>query len=322
MKVLLKNRSGVYDNQGNTYIRKYLTVKKRCDNNTLTIDLDGRIDTQNAGQIENDLLSAAEEARNMDLVLDADKLEYISSAGLPCAIAYDTVRCGNQYGIVFELLNAVTVGKVVDQNPDRIPDLGKSMGQLLKQLHTTPMENSVLPRMTEKAGAWIDYLEEKYLNHEDADLMRFVLEAVPERNTVLHLDFHEGNVMLQGEELILIDLDDICTGNPLFDLAGLYVGHVLGPQAAPDSVRFSMGMDVKTAFEMYRTTMETYLGTTDLASYEQTMQLLSMFYMLLYLAKGKDSKNLTPERAQGMIAQILPRFRQMAPMIRELVKKV
>ena len=297
-------------------------MKKRCDNNTLTIDLDGRIDTQNAGQIENDLLSAAEEARNMDLVLDADKLEYISSAGLPCAIAYDTVRCGNQYGIVFELLNAVTVGKVVDQNPDRIPDLGKSMGQLLKQLHTTPMENSVLPRMTEKAGAWIDYLEEKYLNHEDADLMRFVLEAVPERNTVLHLDFHEGNVMLQGEELILIDLDDICTGNPLFDLAGLYVGHVLGPQAAPDSVRFSMGMDVKTAFEMYRTTMETYLGTTDLASYEQTMQLLSMFYMLLYLAKGKDSKNLTPERAQGMIAQILPRFRQMAPMIRELVKKV
>ena len=181
-------------------------MKKRCDNNTLTIDLDGRIDTQNAGQIENDLLSAAEEVRDMDLVLDADKLEYISSAGLPCAIAYDTVRCGNQYGIVFELLNAVTVGKVVDQNPDRIPDLGKSMGQLLKQLHTTPME--------------------------------------------------------------------------------------------------------------------TYLGTTDLASYEQTMQLLSMFYMLLYLAKGKDSKNLTPERAQGMIAQILPRFRQMAPMIRELVKKV
>ncbi len=66
--------------------------------------------------------------------------------------------------------------------------------------------------------------------------------------------------------------------------------------------------------------METYLGTRDLASYEQTMQLLSMFYLLLYLAKGKDSKNLTPDRAQAMLEQILPPFRQMAPTIRKVVK--
>ena len=45
-----------------------------------------------------------------------------------------------------------------------------------------------------------------------------------------------------------------------------------------------------------------------------------MFYLLLYLAKGKDSKNLTPDRAQAMLEQILPPFRQMAPTIRKVDK--
>jgi hypothetical protein len=50
------------------------------------------------------------------------------------------------------------------------------------------------------------------------------------------------------------------------------------------------------------------------------MQLLSMFHMLLYLAKGKDSKNLTPERVQGLLGMVLPQFRQYAPMIMNVVK--
>lgn len=243
------------------------------------------------------------------------------TAGLPCAIAYDTVRSGNQYGIVFELLDAVTVGRAADRDPDRIPELGKAMGHLLRQLHSTETPEGVLPKMTEKAGAWIDYLEDTYLSHGDADLMRSVLEAVPEKNTLVHLDFHEGNVMIQGNELLLIDLDDICTGNPLYDLIGHYTGHVLGAASAPDSIRLSMGMSADAALKMNRYTLEAYLGTTDLTAHEQSMKLLSMFYMLLYLAKGKDSRNLTPERAQGMLLQILPQFRQLAPVIRETVKR-
>ena len=74
----------------------------------------------------------------------------------------------------------------------------------------------------------------------------------------------------------------------------------------------------------YRHTVQAYLGTDDaqqLAAYEQSMQLLTLFYTVIYLAKGKDSKNLTPERPQGVLTQILPQFRQMAPMIRQMVQE-
>ena len=83
-------------------------------------------------------------------------------------------------------------------------------------------------------------------------------------------------------------------------------------------------MEVETGLAMYRQTVQAYLGTDDaqrLAAYEQSMQLLTLFFTLIYLAKGKDSKNPTPERAQGVLTQILPQFRQMAPMIRRVIQE-
>ena len=396
-------------------------MKTTLENNNLTICLEGRIDSNNAPAAEQEIMTAVRNAPGANPVLDADKLEYISSAGLrvlmklrkqtgtalsvlnaspevydifevtgftdlfnvrkrlrrvsidgcemigrggngevyrlnpetilklynegtslekialekkyataaftaglPCAIAYDTVQSGNRYGIVFELLNAVTVGRAVNQDPALIPEMGRFMGALLRQLHTTGMPSGVLPKMTDKMTAWIDYLEENYIDHEDAGLMRSVLAAIPERNTLVHADFHEGNVMLQGDELILIDLDDICTGNPLFDLIAHYAAHVLAAKAAPEGMRHSMGMEAETGLAMYRHTVRAYLGTDDaqqLAAYEQTMQLLTLFFTMIYLAKGKDSRNLTPERAQGVLTQILPQFRRTAPMIRQAVQE-
>ncbi len=396
-------------------------MKTTLENDKLTIFLEGRIDSGSAPAAEREILSAVGNASGANVVLDAEKLEYVSSAGLrvlmklrrragtalpilnasaevydilevtgftelfdvrkrlrrvsvdgceligrggngavyrldqetilklynegtslekialekkyataaftaglPCAIAYDTVQSGSRYGIVFELLNAVTVGRAVSRNPALIPEMGRSMGALLRQLHTTVMPSGVLPKMTDKMTAWIDYLEENYLGHADAGLMRSVLAEIPERSTLVHADFHEGNVMLQGNELILIDLDDICTGNPLFDLAAHYAGHVLAAKAAPEGMRISMGMEAETGLAMYRHTVRAYLGTDDvrrLAAYEQSMRLLTLFFTMIYLAKGKDSKNLTPERAQGVLTQVLPQFRQMAPMIRQAVRE-
>ncbi|MBQ9326235.1 MAG: anti-sigma factor antagonist [Clostridia bacterium] len=244
------------------------------------------------------------------------------TAGVPCAIAYDTVQSGHQYGIVFELLNAVTVGKAVHENPSLIPEAGKAMGALLRQLHATELPAGVLPRMTDRMNTWIDYLEKTYLAHSDAELLRSVLHAIPERNTLVHADFHEGNVMRQGNELILIDLDDISAGHPLYDLMAHYICHVMALSTTPETACATTGMCIEEIQEMYRYTIQAYLGTEDaqaLDIYGQRMQLLSLFFTLIYLAKGKDSRNLTQARAQGIIDQILPMFRQMVPAILEAV---
>lgn len=57
-------------------------MRTQMDNNKLTIYLDGRIDSNNAGQAEQEMLSAVDAAPGCAVELDAENLEYISSAGL------------------------------------------------------------------------------------------------------------------------------------------------------------------------------------------------------------------------------------------------
>ena len=56
-------------------------MKTTIENNTLTIFLEGRIDTNNAAQTEKDIFAAVGD-RKENIVIDAEALEYISSAGL------------------------------------------------------------------------------------------------------------------------------------------------------------------------------------------------------------------------------------------------
>lgn len=56
-------------------------MKTTTENNTLTLYLEGRIDTNNVAQTEADIFAAVE-GKTENIILDAENLEYISSAGL------------------------------------------------------------------------------------------------------------------------------------------------------------------------------------------------------------------------------------------------
>ena len=57
-------------------------MKSILENNTLTLSLEGRIDSTNAPAIEKAIMAEVSGAPGAEIVLDAGKLEYISSAGL------------------------------------------------------------------------------------------------------------------------------------------------------------------------------------------------------------------------------------------------
>ena len=57
-----------------------LNITKKVEDGTLTFALDGRLDTITAPQLETDIKSSIDGV--VSLILDFEKLEYISSAGL------------------------------------------------------------------------------------------------------------------------------------------------------------------------------------------------------------------------------------------------
>ena len=57
-------------------------MKTTNENNVLTVYLEGRIDTNNAPQVEKEIFDAIGQDKEKQVTFDAEKLEYISSAGL------------------------------------------------------------------------------------------------------------------------------------------------------------------------------------------------------------------------------------------------
>lgn len=55
--------------------------------------------------------------------------------GVPTAISYDVVKCGDSYGVVYELLDAKTLAQVITEAPDRIPEITDRCAGMLKELH-------------------------------------------------------------------------------------------------------------------------------------------------------------------------------------------
>ena len=62
-----------------------LNITKNLDQDVLTVELEGRLDTTSAPQLEETLKESLPEVK--ELVLDFAKLEYISSAGLRVLLA-------------------------------------------------------------------------------------------------------------------------------------------------------------------------------------------------------------------------------------------
>ena len=57
-----------------------LNIEKKLNGDTLTVELEGRLDTTTAPQLESQLKESLTDVK--ELILDFEKLEYISSAGL------------------------------------------------------------------------------------------------------------------------------------------------------------------------------------------------------------------------------------------------
>lgn len=146
-------------------------------------------------------------------------------AGIPTAISYDVVRVGKGYGSVFELLNADTMGDLLAQGKWDVDRVAAASAELLVRMAQTKMNTSVLPSAREDAMGWVDLLKD-VLSTEAYDRVRSMLEVIPNEPHMVHGDFHMGNVMVQDDEPLLVDMDTLSYGNGIFDLTTAYSAYV------------------------------------------------------------------------------------------------
>lgn len=184
-------------------------------------------------------------------------------AGVPTAIPYDVVRIeGGGYGSVFELLNATSFAKLLIRGEKTVDEVAEMSVKLLKLIHSKTVKPGTMPDMKAVALDWAGFLKD-YLPAETFKKLYALVDAVPQDMHMMHGDYHIKNVMLQNGEALLIDMDTLCHGHPVFELASMYNAYCGYSAIDHAIVEKFLGISYETACAFWRKSLELYLDTED-----------------------------------------------------------
>ena len=382
-----------------------MNVTYRTDKNILYIALEGRIDASNAAEAEKKIFGIKNENPGKHTVVDADNLEYISSAGLRVilrlrkeepklaiinvapdvyevfdmtgftdmvtvekayqrmsvegcefiakgangavyryddetivktyfakdalpeikqerenarkafvlgintAIPYGIVRVGDGYGTVTELLNATSVTKLIRQNPDDMTEAVKYYVDMLKSIHAVEVEDGEVPDMKEIALDWARFVT-AYIPEEQGRKLISLIEAVPKQNTLMHGDYHTNNVMVQNGEPLLIDMDTLCMGHPVFELGSMFNAFLGFSELNHEDIMRFMGYNRETSERFWNMSLRLYLGTEDEAVCQSVAEkaMIIGYTRMLRRALRRPNEAESPAkiaRCKEMLAELL-----------------
>ena len=182
--------------------------------------------------------------------------------GINTAIPYGIVRVGDGYGTVTELLNAVSVTKLIRNNPDDLSEAVKYYVDMLKSIHATEVEDGEVPDMKEIALDWANFVS-AHIPEDQAKKLISLIEAVPKQNTLMHGDYHTNNIMVQNGEPLLIDMDTLCMGHPVFELGSMFNAFVGYSELDHQNMMDFFGYSFETAGKFWNMALKKYLGTED-----------------------------------------------------------
>lgn len=180
--------------------------------------------------------------------------------GIPTAIPFDIVKVGDKYASVFELLNAKSFSKLIKAEPENTDYYVGLFVELLKQIHSTEVNPEDMPDMKETALGWADFLKD-YLPENEAKKLYDLVDAVPDRHTMIHGDYHTNNVEMQNGEVLLIDMDTLSYGHPVFELASMFLGFVAFGELDHDITVKFMGLPYETTKYIWKKAITLYLNT-------------------------------------------------------------
>ena len=188
--------------------------------------------------------------------------------GIPTAISYDVVKVGDSYGSVFELLNAKSFAQIIAKEPEKLDWCVDEYVKMLKLIHSTLVPEGKLPDIRDKGVFWAERVHD-FLPEELGDKLLSMVKEFPKDNHMIHGDYHAGNLELQKDEVLLIDMDTLAIGDPIFEWGFIYNAFVGYSEYDSKEIEEFMGFDAETGLSFWKKALSAYLKTTDPAVIEK-----------------------------------------------------
>ena len=185
--------------------------------------------------------------------------------GVPTAISYDTVKVGDSYGVVYELLDAQELAGVMKKDKANLEAHTKKFALKMREMHSIEVddrfESTKIPTLDR-----INQIGGKFCTADEAAKLRAIIDNIPDRNTFIHGDAHIGNVMLQNGEYMFTDLAGAAKGHPIFDMVTMFFAFKMGQdtdEETRESTDLLRGFTTEDMQRIWDTYIRTYLDTDD-----------------------------------------------------------
>ncbi len=231
--------------------------------------------------------------------------------GIPTAISYDVVKVGDKYGSVFEMLKASTYNDLLVEHPEKTEEIVRQYALFIRKLHTIEVESGELPEAKEQFLGYLDELS-SILPKGLRERLSALFAAMPENLHVIHGDIQMKNVMLSAGEPMLIDMDTLSVGDPVFDLMGLYLAYIQFNEDEPTNTQYFLGLSEERCTAIWREILKTYFDGADTAALETAekkiiaVSSVRFLYLIAVLGIGK------PELKQIRVDHTVLRLNELA----------
>lgn len=388
-------------------------MKSSVENNLLIIRLEGRIDSSNAQETQEEINRILKENPGMDFLFDAENLSYISSAGLrillnihktvkpgftlrnvspdiydllemsgfitfldvkkkprtisvegcpligkgaigevyrldadtivkvynidnlpmieneqkrsrqaflkgiPTAIPFDIVKAGDRYGSVFEMIKAVNCNDLLAAEPGRLEEVTGMYAAFLKQVHGALSEPGELPDTREEYIRYLDAVSD-VLPVDVCERIRTLIREMPEDLHMIHGDIQLKNIMFSNGEMILIDMETLSCGNPVFDLAGMYMAYIAFCEDDPENSMEFFGLPAETSAELFFCTLRKYLEAENEEAFRAALDKITLLAYVRFLFVLSLIGGGKPECHDRRIAHSREHLEELSARVKEL----
>lgn len=180
--------------------------------------------------------------------------------GVDTAIPFDIVKVGDNYGLIYEIINAETLKTLMTNDREKIEYYIGIYADYVKNMHSITFGNNCYPKMKQIWIDKIDGLGDILDDSEKKAVKEFILK-IPDRKNFIHGDINLGNLMVSDGKATLIDLENALLGHPIFDVAFIYSLFKLLPDLLPaESCELIVGFNKEENKLLWNKFSEIYFG--------------------------------------------------------------
>ena len=193
----------------------------------------------------------------------------------------------------------------------------------LNTLHAVHTDNPVFGNAKDNYRIQVENAS-KFLTEEEGQMLKQILDVLPEGDRLVHCDAHPKNIMIQNGDMLWIDMEGMATGHPIYDL--ISIAAVLNGMRTDEMSLGICGMDNQTVLKFKDCFIRKYFKTEDPEAVQRYSSMIDALRLIrAVFAIGFTSKN-TEEYRPAIIAMarqvFFPNIQKIAGGVQYLVNSL